>query len=216
MADQTSPGVSQSPTQNTDASQRVRVDVSPRPANACYDEATFQAQIRRLILTLQNVPQDVPIVRQIAPPTEPDDKSAIWIPADNSAGFAAGVNHIWNGATWVPVITQAPISADQNNAIFLDPSGGMKVNLPARLRVEQLCVGPAPSVTVTWAENQYSLGDEVPKIGWLLVATNPAGAVAFIESARSSTSISGKVVGLGAAEQVTMVLEFNQPPSKGE
>jgi hypothetical protein len=206
-------GVSQSPTQNTDASQRVQIAVAPRPAGACYDEATFQAQVRRLVLTLQNLPQTGPYVYQIAPP---DDKSAIWIPLDNSAGYAAGVNHIWNGAAWVPVVTQAPISADENNAIFLDPSGGMKVNLPARLRIEQLCTGPAPTVTITWTAAQYSLGDEVPKVGWNLVATAPAAGVAFIETSRTSTSIIGKVAGLLTGEQVTMVLEFNQPPSKGE
>lgn len=169
--------------------------------------------MKRLTLTLQTLPQDGPIVKQVAPPS---DLSAIWIPLDNSAGYAAGVNHIWNGAAWVPVVTQAPISADENNAIFLDPSGGMKVTMPARLRIEHLCSGPNPAFTISWAANQYSLGDEVPKVGWLLVAANPTTPFAFVESARTSTSITGTVIGLAAAEQVTMVLEFNQPPSKGE
>ena len=209
----TQQGISQSPTQNTDASQRVLVTVAPRPDGACYSEQDFQSMLRRLVFTVEELPQTGPIVNSVAPPA---DKSAIWIPTDSSAGYAAGVNHIWNGAAWVPVVTQVAISADENNAIFLDPSGGMKVNMPARLRIEQLCTGPAPSVTISWTADQYSLGDEVPKVGWLLVATAPAAGLAFLETSRSSTSITGTIIGLAAAEQVTLVLEFNQPMTKGE
>lgn len=207
-------GTTQNPVANSNALNRILVTTAPRAAGDCYDEALFRGIVKRLTFTIQESDLDGPIINQVAPPS---DLSAIWIPTDSSAGYAAGVNHIWNGAAWVPVVTQVAISGDTNNAIFLDPSGGLKVNMPARLRTETVLSGPTPTaVTVNWTADQYSLGDETPTVGWLLVTTTPAGPLCAVEISRTSTSWTANVLGLAAGEQITMVLEFNQPFSKGD
>lgn len=205
--------IPQSPAANTLATNRILVTIAERGASDCYDEALFRGIIKRLTFSLQEADLDGPIVMQIAPPS---DKSAIWIPTDSSAGYAPFVNHIWNGAAWVPVVSNVAINGDTNNAIFLDPAGLIKVNLPDRLRKEVLCTGPAPTVSVSWSPGEYSLGDEMPIIGFVLVSAAPTNAVSALETARTSTSWTGTILGLLAAEQVTLVLDFRQPQTKGD